>query len=105
VIWEWAGVCGIDPRPLSLRQLHWAVDGAQKDRWNHTAELLALTANAHRNPEERKQPYTSDEFHPYRRSPGKAVRGTAITGSLIRERAARWRAEQAAKIRVETSPS
>lgn len=64
-----------------------------------------MTANAHRNDAQRKHPYTSDDFHPYRRSPGKAVRGTPLTGSLIRERAARWRAQQATTIRVEASPS
>ena len=64
-----------------------------------------MLANVHRDPE--KTPaYSAEQFHPYQaHSPGKAVRGTAITGSLIRERAARWRAEQATKIRVETPSS
>ena len=61
-----------------------------------------MLANVHRDPE--KTPaYQAEHFHPYKHSPGKAARGTPLTGNLIRERAARWRAEQAAKIRVETS--
>lgn len=36
--------------------------GAKEQAWDHTAELLAGVYNIFR-----KQPLTSDQFHPYRR--------------------------------------
>lgn len=92
MIWEWAGAAGLDPRPLSLRQLYWALDGAVRERWNHTAQLLALIANVNRA--EGASPYAAADFHPYLRSPGNRVRGTPLTGERIRARAAAWRAER-----------
>ncbi len=43
------------------------VDGQEREAWNHTAELLAMLYNAHRDPKARTmQPA---EFHPSGRKP------------------------------------
>jgi hypothetical protein len=34
----------------------------QSDRWNHTAQLLCLQANLHRDP--KQKPYEPADFHP-----------------------------------------
>ncbi len=39
-------------------------DARRKDQWSHTAAVLALTANVHRNPKKRSKPYSPAEFHP-----------------------------------------
>ncbi len=38
-------------------------EGRQQERWQHTAALLALIANCHRDPK-RRRPYTPDDFIP-----------------------------------------
>jgi hypothetical protein len=39
--------------------------GAEAARWNHTAALMALLANCHRDPR-RHRPYQPADFHPER---------------------------------------
>lgn len=63
-------------------------DGAAKERWNHTAQLLAALCEIHRNPKKRRHPFTADEFHPYLRRP--ARRGTPYTRRLLQAQARRW---------------
>ena len=41
---------GVDPGPFTLRELVWMADARQTDAWNHTAAVLAMLANTHRNP-------------------------------------------------------
>jgi hypothetical protein len=36
----------------------------QHETWNHTASLMALIANCHRDSKKRRQPYKPQEFHP-----------------------------------------
>lgn len=55
---------GVDPNPLTLRELIWMVGARRQDQWSHTAAVLALTANVHRNPKKRSKPYSPAEFHP-----------------------------------------
>jgi len=64
LIWQLAGILGLDPAPLTLRQLVWMVDARRQDQWSHTAAVMALTANVHRNPKRRSQPFSPAEFHP-----------------------------------------
>ncbi len=64
MIWQLAGIVGVDPGPLTLRELLWMTDARRNDQWSHTAAVMALTANVHRNPKKRSQPYTPAEFHP-----------------------------------------
>jgi hypothetical protein len=39
-------------------------DAAGRDRWNHTATLLALISNCHRDPK-KSPPVRPRDFHPY----------------------------------------
>ena len=55
----------MDPKPLTLRELIWMADARRRDDWSHTAAMLSLIANAHRNPRKRARPYTPAEFHPF----------------------------------------
>ncbi|MBA3936834.1 MAG: hypothetical protein H0X38_05180 [Planctomycetes bacterium] len=42
-----------------------------EERWNHTAALLALFANCHRDPA-RHRAFTAADFHPLRGTPASA---------------------------------
>lgn len=42
-------------------------EARQHERWNHTAALLALLANVHRDPR-RRRPVTPAELHPLRQA-------------------------------------
>ena len=64
MIWQLAGIAGVDPGPLTLRELLWMVDASRQEQWSHTAALMALTANVHRNPKRRSSPYSPTDFHP-----------------------------------------
>jgi hypothetical protein len=48
---------------LTLRELLLMAEGRQQERWQHTASLLALIANCHRDPK-RRRPYTPEDFLP-----------------------------------------
>jgi hypothetical protein len=38
-------------------------EGRQREAWNHTAALMALLANCHRDPK-RSRAFRPDDFHP-----------------------------------------
>lgn len=57
----------MNPGPLTLRELVWMAEARQSDLWNHTAALLALLANAHRDPK-KTRPLKPIDFHPNRRA-------------------------------------
>lgn len=40
-------------------------EGRGKDAWAHTSSLLALLANAHRDPKKKSTPYSSSDFNPH----------------------------------------
>jgi hypothetical protein len=65
LIWQLAGIVGIDPMPLSLRELIWMAESRRNEAWSHTANLMALVANVNRNPRKRARPYSPLEFHPF----------------------------------------
>lgn len=46
LIWELAGVAGVDPRPFTLRQLHRLSRGYSRQAWQHTSSLMALVKSA-----------------------------------------------------------
>jgi hypothetical protein len=41
-------------------------EGRARDQWDHTAALLALLANAHRDHRQRSEPFGIADFHPFR---------------------------------------
>ena len=57
----------LDPGPFTLRELVWMADARQTDAWNHTAAVLAMLANTHRNPK-KARPFKPSDFHPGTRS-------------------------------------
>ena len=61
-IWELAGIVGVDPGPLTLRELLWMYAGRRREEWVHTAHLLTLTANCHRGP--RRRAFVVADFLP-----------------------------------------
>jgi len=39
-------------------------DAKRRDGWSHTAALLAMTANVHRDKRKKVQPFVPADFHP-----------------------------------------
>ena len=70
-----AGFLGIDPRPFTFRQLFIMAEGRRAEEWVWWSEMLALTANCHRDPKASK-PITSESIHPYRPKPVKGEKGS-----------------------------
>ena len=60
---ELAGVLGIDPGPLTLRELVWMAEARTRHDWSQTSSLLALIANAHRDRKKAK-PFKPSDFDP-----------------------------------------
>ena len=51
-------------------------EGRSREAWNHTAAVLALLANCHRDPKKSK-PFQPDDFNPHeQRKRGPAIRVT-----------------------------
>ncbi|MFM1881638.1 MAG: hypothetical protein RJA05_47 [Planctomycetota bacterium] len=44
-------------------------EGRARDQWDHTAALLAMLANAHRDHRQRSEPFGIADFHPFRAPP------------------------------------
>ena len=43
-----AGAIGIDPGPLTYRELVWMAEGRDRHAWRHTSEVLAMILNVNR---------------------------------------------------------
>lgn len=56
---------GVDPGPLTLRELLWMADGKRRDEWRRTARVCSVLANIHRDRKTRPRPFTDDEFNDY----------------------------------------
>ena len=41
-------------------------EGRAREEWDHTAPVLAMLANAHRDHRQRSEPFGVDDFHPFR---------------------------------------
>jgi len=83
-----AGAIGIDPGPLSLRELTWMYVGTARMQWDHTANIVAAIINAHSRKGKgvdpnKLNPYRVQEFR-RRREPDAAERemGWAALKSL-----------------------
>ena len=64
-IWRLAGGVGIDWRGLTLRQLWYMADGAQRGAWSIASAVMALIANCNRDSKAHPRPFTPDEFSPF----------------------------------------
>lgn len=58
-------MAGLDPDPCTLAQLQRLARGRQRSEWAQTSAVLALYANAHRDPRRRPYPFTPDDFDPF----------------------------------------
>ena len=94
-------MAGVDPDPYTLAQLQLLARGRQKSEWAQTSTILAVLANANRDPKRRPYPWDADDFNPFAES--RPVRGIpfnketsrmlaqAITGKRIApDRPSRW---------------
>ena len=63
-VWRLAGGVGVDWRELSLRQLWYMADGAQRAAWSIASAVMALIANCNRDSKSHPRPFTPDEFSP-----------------------------------------
>lgn len=74
MLYELAGIVGLEPGPLTLRELVWMAGACRRDAWERTSWLLALIANCNRDPKKRNRPFTPDEFNPLaEKKPGNAA--------------------------------
>lgn len=78
MIYNLAGVLGVDPGPLTLRELLWMAEGRGKSVWIHTSSLLAAIWSGNPN---MKKPrlFKPREFNPYER----ARKGLRLTGETM----------------------
>lgn len=63
MMWEAAGIVGINPGRVSMRRLLQMTKARQNDLWWHTASVIAVLVNAHRDPK-KSQPAKPSDFHP-----------------------------------------
>ena len=63
LVWQLAGVVGIEPGQLTLRELVWMAEGVNQDHWNHTSAILAMLANVNRDPKKGRA-FKPADFHP-----------------------------------------
>lgn len=65
--WQWvvelAALSGLDPWPLTIRELDHGAESKVKAEWDQTAELLSMEANLHAQGK-----YSRNDFHPMRQS-------------------------------------
>ena len=48
MIWRFAGAVGVDPGPLTLRELAQMYEGRSREAWEHTSLLVATILNVNR---------------------------------------------------------
>ena len=63
IVWELAGIVGVDPGPLTLRELVWLAEARQREAWSHTSQILAMLYNSHRGKAARAM--KPAEFNPF----------------------------------------
>jgi len=64
MIWQAAGKVGVDPGPLTLRELLEMAEARGAEEWRRTSSLLAMLFNAHRDPR-RSDPAVPDDYNPH----------------------------------------
>lgn len=61
-------------------------EGRNRAHWQHTSSVLALFANAHRDPRKRARPFRPDDFDPTRkrrRGKGRAISVSRLVDDLM----------------------
>ncbi len=82
-----AGAVGVDPRPLTVRELLWMAEGHGRDAWGRLSVLCALVGNAHRDPKRGRalRPSDFDPFWQKGREPGEVIEVNRETIGRLRE--------------------
>jgi hypothetical protein len=68
LVYEYAGIIGIDPAHFSLRELQWMATGKMSHNWDWAAPLICWTANVNLP---KKHRLKMQDVHPYYRKPPK----------------------------------
>jgi hypothetical protein len=84
-IWQYAGIVGVNPLPLTLRELAAMADAVADEAWRHTAWLTAAVLNVFRTKGHVIQP---DDVNPRRRAKQKMRRRPATKTELAAMKAA-----------------
>ena len=80
-----AGILGVDPGPLTLRELVWMYAGRRREQWLHTAHVMALLANCHRDSKRMRRPFDVADFLPHDlKTTVRRVTGLRLTPSNLR---------------------
>lgn len=70
---------------MTLRQLVWMYQARRRDQWSHTANLMALIANCHRDPKRLRRPFDMVDFLPTDlRSDVRRTSGIPLTRNNLR---------------------
>ena len=77
LVYEVAGFIGIDPGPLTLRELVWMAEGRDRRAWDHTSMIAAAALSAMR-----ERMVDPARLNPYRQKSGRA-RGIPLTAENI----------------------
>lgn len=56
---------GIDPRPLTFREIQYAAKGRMEYDWQHTSMHMWIHAELNRNPKKRAKPFTPNDFNAF----------------------------------------
>ncbi len=71
-----AGIVGVDPGPLTLRQLVLMAEAKRQHDWNVASTIMALMAEMNRDRKRRRKPFKPDDFNPYAEQKPIVARGT-----------------------------
>ena len=63
-VYQAAGFIGVDPNPLTLRELSWMYEGKLKDEWRQTASVISWIVNMQRDPKKGRAT-TYKDFFPF----------------------------------------
>ena len=74
LIYELAGIVGVDPGPLTARELFFMAEGRSRAAWERTSAIMALIANANRDRKRKPSPYKPDDFNPFAKKQKRAIK-------------------------------
>jgi len=70
LVWELAGLVGLDPGPLTLRELVAMAEARLAHDWARGSMLMALLANCHRDPKKNRA-FKPEDFNPLHQAKAK----------------------------------
>lgn len=68
MIYELAGLCGVDPAGFTLRELQWMSEARRHHDWGQTSSLIAAIYEVNRDRRRRRRPFQPSEFNPLLRA-------------------------------------